>query len=101
MNRSHKRAEAGLAGARMEAIAGALGSSLHEAFDRWHEWALHQRDFITGGRPGITQDEDKAVAQRSTALGIMSRRSGAPGERIMSQKGRMRRYRQSAWWWKT
>ena len=29
-----------LAGARMEAIAGALGSSLQEAFDRWHDWAL-------------------------------------------------------------
>jgi hypothetical protein len=61
-----------LAGARMEAIAGALGSSIQEAFDRWHEWALRERDFITGGRPGITEDEYEAVAQRFAALGIMS-----------------------------
>ena len=55
----------------MEEIAGARGSSLHEAFDRWHEWALRQRDF-TDGRPGITEDEYEAVAQRFAALGIMS-----------------------------
>jgi hypothetical protein len=30
----------------MEAIAGALGNSLQVAFDRWHEWATRQRDFI-------------------------------------------------------
>ena len=33
-----------LAGARMEAIAGALGNSLQVAFDRWHEWASRQRE---------------------------------------------------------
>ena len=32
--------DAVLAGARMEAIAGALGNSLQVAFDRWHEWAI-------------------------------------------------------------
>jgi hypothetical protein len=35
-----------LAGARPEAIQGALGNSLQVAFDRWHEWALRQRDFV-------------------------------------------------------
>src|SRR5690242_7189961 len=43
-----------LAGARMEAIAGALGNSLQVAFDGWHDWALQQRDFIFNGKPGIT-----------------------------------------------
>jgi len=38
-----------LAGAKMEAVAGALGSSIQVAFGRWHEWALRQRDFIIGG----------------------------------------------------
>lgn len=61
-----------LGGARTEEIAGALGSSLHEAFDRWHERALRQRDFITGGKPGITEDEYEAVAERFAALGVMS-----------------------------
>jgi hypothetical protein len=61
-----------LAGARMEAIAGALGSSLEAAFDRWHEWALRQRDFIIDGKPGITEDEYEAVAGRFASLGIMS-----------------------------
>jgi hypothetical protein len=59
-----------LGGARMEAIAGALGSSLQVAFDRWHEWALRQRDFIVGGKPGITEDEYEAVARRFAAAGI-------------------------------
>ncbi len=39
-----------LAGARMEAVAGALGDSLQVAFDRWHEWASHQSDFIINGK---------------------------------------------------
>lgn len=59
-----------LAGARMEAIAGALGNSLQVAFDRWHEWASRQRDFIIRGKPGITEDEYKAVARRFAAVGI-------------------------------
>ena len=58
-----------LAGARPEAVAGALGDSLQVAFDRWHEWALRQRDFVVG-RPGITQDEYDAVASHFVALGV-------------------------------
>jgi hypothetical protein len=45
-----------LAGARPEALEGALGNSLQVAFDRWHEWALRQRDFTIGGKPGITAE---------------------------------------------
>lgn len=59
-----------LGGARMEAITGALGSSLQVAFDRWQEWAVRQRDFIVGGKPGITEDEYEAVARRFAAVGI-------------------------------
>jgi hypothetical protein len=59
-----------LAGARMEAIAGAMGNSLQVAFDRWHEWALGQRDFIVGGKPGITEDEYEAAARRFAAAGV-------------------------------
>jgi hypothetical protein len=56
-----------LAGARIEAVAGALGSSPQEAFDCWHEWALSQRDFIIGGKPGITAEDYDIVARRFTA----------------------------------
>jgi len=59
-----------LAGARIEAVAGALGGSLQEAFDRWHEWALRQRDFIIGGKPGITAEEYDVVARRFAAIGV-------------------------------
>ena len=59
-----------LAGARMEAIAGALGNSLQVAFDRWHEWATRQRDFIVDGKPGIMEDEYEAVVRRFAAVGI-------------------------------
>jgi hypothetical protein len=59
-----------LAGAKPEAIAGALGKSLQVAFDRWHEWALKQRDFIISGEPGITGDEYETVAREFAALGI-------------------------------
>jgi hypothetical protein len=59
-----------LAGARMEAIAGALGNSLQVAFDRWHEWATRQRDFIVDGKPGIMEDEYEAVLRRFAAVGI-------------------------------
>jgi hypothetical protein len=54
----------------MECIAGALGNSLQVAFDRWHEWASRQRDFIISGKPGITEDEYEAVARRFAAVGI-------------------------------
>ena len=46
-----------LAGARPEAVAGALGDTVEVAFARWREWALNQRDFIVGGKPGITAEE--------------------------------------------
>ena len=59
-----------LAGAGMEAVAGALGSSLQVAFDRWNEWASRQRDFVAVGKPGITEDEYEAVARRFSAVGI-------------------------------
>jgi hypothetical protein len=59
-----------LAGARMEAIAGALGNSLQVAFDRWHEWASHQREFLTDGKLGINEEEYEAVAQRFAAVGV-------------------------------
>jgi hypothetical protein len=59
-----------LAGARMEAIAGALGNSLQVAFERWNEWASRQRDFVIGGKLGISQEEYDAVARRFVAIGI-------------------------------
>jgi len=59
-----------LAGANTEAVAGALGSSLETAFDRWHEWASRQRDFIIGGKPGITKEEYETVARRFEAIGM-------------------------------
>jgi hypothetical protein len=53
-----------LAGARPEAVAGALGESIGTAFTRWHEWALEQRDFTIGGKPGLTAEEYETVASR-------------------------------------
>ncbi len=55
----------------------ALGNSLQVAFDRWHEWALRQRDFTIDGKPGITEEEYEAVARRFASLGIMSSERGA------------------------
>jgi len=75
-----------LAGARMEAIAGALGDSLRVAFELWHEWAARQRDFIIGGEPSITEEEYRAAARRFTAAGIVTAapagaaRAGGAGE---------------------
>ena len=67
-----------LAGARPEAIMGALGSSMQVAHERWHEWATRQRDLITSGRPGITAEEFDTVARRFALLGI--RRNDLDGE---------------------
>lgn len=53
-----------LAGASPEAVAGALGESVGAAFDLWQKWALGQRDFIVGAKPGITCGEYEAVACR-------------------------------------
>jgi hypothetical protein len=59
-----------LAGAKPEAVAGALGNSLQVAFERWHEWAVRQRDLIIGSKPGITSEEYDIVARRFAAVGI-------------------------------
>lgn len=59
-----------LAGARPEAVAGALGNSLQVAYERWYGWAVRQRDFITSGSQGITAEEFDTVARRFAALGI-------------------------------
>jgi hypothetical protein len=58
-----------LAGARPEAVAGALGDTVEATFDLWHEWAQHQRDFIIGKEPGITADEYDTVS-RGFATGV-------------------------------
>jgi hypothetical protein len=58
------------AGAKPEAVAGALGDSLDEAYRRWRERASVQRDFICNGKPGITEGEYEAVAHRFGAQGI-------------------------------
>jgi hypothetical protein len=57
---------------------GAIGSSLQVAYERWHEWAVRQRDFITSGSSGITAEEFDTVARRFAALGI--RRNDLDGE---------------------
>jgi hypothetical protein len=59
-----------LAGARPEAVAAALGDSVDVSYQRWHEWATRQRDFIVGGKLGITEDEYNTVAKRFTAIGL-------------------------------
>jgi hypothetical protein len=56
-----------LAGAKPEAVAGALGNSHQVTFDRWHKWASRQRDFIINGEPGITEEDYEAVARRFAA----------------------------------
>jgi hypothetical protein len=61
-----------LAGAKPEAVAGALGNSLQVTFGRWHEWASHQRDFIVNGKPRITENEYEAAARRFAARGVRS-----------------------------
>jgi len=67
-----------LAGARMEAIAGALGNNLQVAFDRWHEWAMRQRDFIVNGEPGLTEKEYETAVCRFAAVGIKPGQSSEP-----------------------
>jgi hypothetical protein len=51
-----------LAGTGLEEEAAALGSSLDETFNRWHEWASAQRDLVIAGRAGITEEEYAEVA---------------------------------------
>jgi hypothetical protein len=59
-----------IAGARPEAVAGALGDTVEAAFERWNEWALVQRDFIVGDKLGITADEYETVASRFGSVGV-------------------------------
>ena len=59
-----------LAGARPEAVAGALGNSLQVALERWREWAVVQRDLIIGNKPAITTEEYDAVERRFAAWGV-------------------------------
>jgi hypothetical protein len=40
------------------------------AFQRWHEWAIQQRDLMVGSKPGITQEEYETVARRFASAGI-------------------------------
>ena len=61
-----------LAGAKPEAVVGALGNSLEVAFERWHEWASRQREVVIDGRPGIPEDEYETVARRFAAAGTAS-----------------------------
>lgn len=60
------------AGARPEAVARALGVSLEVVFQRWHNWAIEQRDLIIGSKPGVTRDEYEDIARQFTVLGIPS-----------------------------
>ena len=59
-----------LAGARPEAVAGALGSSVEEAYQRWRERALRQCNFIIGSKLGITEEAYEEVARRFASAGI-------------------------------
>jgi hypothetical protein len=70
----------------MESITGALENSMQVAFDRWHEWASQQRNFIIGGKPGITEEEYEAVVWRFAAIGIKVGTSAA----MSSRPGRLR-----------
>jgi hypothetical protein len=57
-----------LAGARPEAVARALGDSVEVAFERCDTWATRQRDFFVSGRPGVTPEEYRTVAELFAAL---------------------------------
>lgn len=56
-----------LAGAKPEAVAGALGSSFEVTYECWHEWAERQRDFIVNGEPVIREDEYESVERQFAA----------------------------------
>lgn len=49
---------------------GLTRNSLQDGFERWHEWAQRQRDFIIGGRPSFTAEEYDIVAWRFAAVGV-------------------------------
>ena len=69
----------------MENITG-NSDSMQVAFDRWHEWASQQRDFIIGGKPGITEEGYEAVVRQFAAIGIKVGTSVA----MSSRPGRLR-----------
>ncbi|HYZ54439.1 MAG TPA: hypothetical protein VE733_13195 [Streptosporangiaceae bacterium] len=58
-----------------EAVAAALGGSIHEAFGRWHSWGTGQRDVLICGKPGVTAEDYEAVARIFAAAGV-----AVPGE---------------------
>ncbi len=62
-----------LAGARPKTVAGAFGDTVKATFDRWHEWAIEQRDFVVKGRPGISAEKYDRVAQQYPSMGIWQR----------------------------
>jgi hypothetical protein len=76
-----------LAGARPEAVAGALGNTVEETFNRWHEWAIRQRDFIFCGKPSVTAEDYDTVALRFAAIGVKLRNGvkvDTPAQRLSS-----------------
>jgi predicted alpha/beta hydrolase len=52
------------------AVAVALGSSVAEAFGRWHAWVSRQRDVLICGKLGVTTKEYETVARVFAAVGI-------------------------------
>jgi len=58
-----------LAGARPEAVAGALGDSPQATYHCWHKWASRQRSFIVREAPGISAVEYDLITQRFAASG--------------------------------
>jgi hypothetical protein len=68
-----------LAGARPEAVAAALGSTVQAAYERWYEWASRQRGIVVSGTPGIAEDEYEAVDRRfAVELGKGANHSARP-----------------------
>ena len=79
------------AGARPEAVAGALGETVELTFDRRQAWALRQRDFMVGNQPGITAEEYEAALRRLGGIGIGHHLDGTgsaePLERLFPEGG--------------
>lgn len=66
-----------LAGASVEAVAVALGTSPEETCRIWHAWATRQRELLIGGRRGVSVEEYATVAQIFTAARIELPDTGA------------------------
>jgi hypothetical protein len=60
------------AGAKPETVARACGLDVDKAYERWNEWAVVQRDFVIGGKPGISHEEFETVAERFAASGTLA-----------------------------